>query len=148
PFRQAHAVVGALVRDSAERGVPLAELVQAHPALGAEALSLLEPGVAVTRRTTPGGAGPVPVADQMKRFSHRLDVDGQRLERVAAHKVGAAGGSPIAGPPKTGQAGARSSERTRKERSPRTGSSKAGAASSGASGAGASSSGSASPPKP
>ncbi|HXW32807.1 MAG TPA: argininosuccinate lyase, partial [Acidimicrobiales bacterium] len=34
PFRQAHAVVGSLVRDSAERGVPLAELVQAHPLLG------------------------------------------------------------------------------------------------------------------
>ena len=155
PFRQAHAVVGALVRDSAERGVPLAELVQAHPALGAEALSLLEPGVAVTRRTTPGGAGPVPVADQMKRFSHRLDVDGQRLERVATHKVGAAGGAPIAGPPKTGPVGARSSERSRRERSPRTGSSKAGEASpgaSGASGSGASSSsassGSASRPKP
>ena len=54
PFRQAHAVVGGLVRDSIERHVPLAELVEAHPALGAEAVPLLEPGVAVTRRTTPG----------------------------------------------------------------------------------------------
>ncbi len=158
PFRQAHAVVGALVRDSAERGVPLAELVQSHPALGSEALSLLEPGVAVTRRTTPGGAGPVPVAEQMKRFSHRLDVDGQRLERVAAHKVAAAGGSPIVGPSKAGTgggpggagaagAGARPSGpsgRSRKERAPRsessrTGSSKAGAASPGVSESGASS---------
>ena len=34
PFRQAHAVVGGLVRDSIERHVPLAELVEAHPALG------------------------------------------------------------------------------------------------------------------
>ncbi len=58
PFRQAHAVVGGLVRESLERQVPLAELVEAHPALGAEAVALLEPGVAVTRRTTPGGAGP------------------------------------------------------------------------------------------
>ena len=46
-----------LVRDSVERHVPLAELVQAHPELGAEAVPLLDPGVAVTRRTTPGGAG-------------------------------------------------------------------------------------------
>ncbi|MDE3087707.1 MAG: argininosuccinate lyase, partial [Acidobacteriota bacterium] len=53
PFRQAHGVVGGLVRDSVERGVPLAELVQSHPSLGTEALVLLEPGVAVTRRTTP-----------------------------------------------------------------------------------------------
>ena len=80
PFRQAHAVVGSLVRDSAERGVPLAELVQAHPLLGAEALVLLEPGVAVARRTSPGGAGPKPVAEQMVRFSHRLEVDRERLE--------------------------------------------------------------------
>ncbi len=34
PFRQAHAVVGSLVRDSVQRGVPLAELVQANPHLG------------------------------------------------------------------------------------------------------------------
>ena len=34
PFRQAHALVGGLVRDSLERHVPLAELVEAHPALG------------------------------------------------------------------------------------------------------------------
>jgi len=80
PFRQAHAVVGSLVRDSAERGVPLAELVQAHPGLGSEAVALLEPGVAVTRRTTPGGAGPVPVAEQMARFAHRLEVDNERLD--------------------------------------------------------------------
>ena len=61
PFREAHALVGGLVRDSIERGVPLADLVEAHPQLGREAAGLLEPGVAVTRRTTPGGAGPKPV---------------------------------------------------------------------------------------
>ena len=49
--------------DSLDRHVPLAELVEAHPALGTEAVALLEPGVAVTRRTTPGGAGPAAVAD-------------------------------------------------------------------------------------
>ena len=75
PFREAHAVVGGLVRDSVERHVPLAELVVAHPALGEEALFLLEPGVAVTRRTTPGGAGPGAVAAQMERFRNRLDLD-------------------------------------------------------------------------
>ena len=32
PFREAHAIVGALVRDSLERQVPLADLVAAHPA--------------------------------------------------------------------------------------------------------------------
>jgi argininosuccinate lyase len=72
PFRQAHALVGGLVRDSIERHVPLVELVEAHPALGADAVLLLEPGVSVTRRTTPGGAGPVPVAPQLERFRERV----------------------------------------------------------------------------
>jgi argininosuccinate lyase len=79
PFRQAHAVVGGLVGDSLARQVPLEELVAAHPDLGEEATPLLAPGVAVTRRTTPGGAGPGPVADQMERFSARLDADQTRV---------------------------------------------------------------------
>jgi len=79
PFRQAHGVVGGLVRDSVERHVPLAELVEAHPALGAEVVPLLEPGVAVTHRTTPGGAGPVAVKSQLERFGLRLETDRSRL---------------------------------------------------------------------
>jgi argininosuccinate lyase len=73
PFREAHAVVGSVVRDALERRVPLAELVEAHPALGSEAAELLAPGVAVTRRTTPGGAGPGPVATQLARFAQHLE---------------------------------------------------------------------------
>jgi argininosuccinate lyase len=79
PFRQAHAIVGGLVRESIERQVPLSELVKTHPALGAEAVPLLEPGVAVTRRTTPGGAGPQAVAVQLDRFVGRLDHDRIRV---------------------------------------------------------------------
>jgi argininosuccinate lyase len=79
PFRDAHALVGGLVRDSLERHVPLSELVNAHPDLGAEGAALLEPGLAVTRRTTPGGAGPEPVADQLRRFARRLDRDAERI---------------------------------------------------------------------
>jgi argininosuccinate lyase len=73
PFRDAHALVGGIVRDSIERHVPLAELVAAHPELGDEALELLEVGVAVTRRTTPGGAGPGPVATQLAEFRHTVE---------------------------------------------------------------------------
>jgi argininosuccinate lyase len=79
PFREAHAIVGGLVRDSIQRHVPLSELVEAHPALGTEALFLLEPGTAVSRRTSPGSAGPVPVADQLKRFIERVARDEERL---------------------------------------------------------------------
>src|SRR5581483_10531054 len=90
PFRQAHAVVGGLVRDSIERHVPLAELVEAHPALGSEAVALLEPGVAVTRRATPGGAGPEAVKKQMARFLDRLELDRRRIP-MAEPGVGSKG---------------------------------------------------------
>jgi argininosuccinate lyase len=81
PFREAHAIVGSLVRDAVERHVPLAELVEAHPSLGSEAVELLAPGVAVTRRITPGGAGPGPVAKQLERFETELARTRSRLER-------------------------------------------------------------------
>ncbi|HEY2815319.1 MAG TPA: argininosuccinate lyase [Acidimicrobiales bacterium] len=81
PFREAHALVGAIVRDSIERRVPLVELVAAHPDLGDDALELLEPGVAVSRRTTPGGAGPGPVALQVDRFRSQLEALEARLAR-------------------------------------------------------------------
>ena len=81
PFRQAHSLVASLVRDSLERHVPLAELVDAHPDLGSEATSLLEPGSAVGRRVTPGGAGPDAVAEQLTRFQRRLEVDVERVDR-------------------------------------------------------------------
>jgi argininosuccinate lyase len=79
PFREAHALVGALVRDALERHVPLAELVAAHPALGAEAAALLEPGTAVLRRRTPGGAGPEPVAAELEQFRRRLAAEEEDL---------------------------------------------------------------------
>jgi argininosuccinate lyase len=79
PFRDAHGIVGALVRDSIERRVPLAELVAAHPALGEEALKILEPGVPVTRRRSPGGGGPDAVDVQRERFRARLAADRARV---------------------------------------------------------------------
>ena len=73
PFREAHAVVGTLVRRTLAGEGALRDLVAAHPALGAEAAALVAPGVSVRRRTTPGGAGPAPVAVQRDRFAARLD---------------------------------------------------------------------------
>jgi len=67
PFRQAHALVGALVRDSLERHVPLSELVEATPSSVTPALRFSSQGGG-HRRTTPGGAGPKAVAEQMARF--------------------------------------------------------------------------------
>ncbi len=72
PFRQAHGVVGGLVRQSLEGEGSLVSLVTAHPVLGPDAAELLAPGVPVTRRTTPGGAGPGPVALQLEQFARRI----------------------------------------------------------------------------
>lgn len=79
PFRDAHAVVGEVVRNALEGQGSMADLVAAHPELGDDAAALLAPGVSVTRRTTRGGAGPVAVAAQLDRFEERLSADRDRL---------------------------------------------------------------------
>jgi argininosuccinate lyase len=84
PFREAHAIVGGIVRDSLDRKVPMAELVESHPALGTEAVALLGIGVAVTRRQTAGGTGPAQVADQRKRFAELLQTDSARISSALA----------------------------------------------------------------
>jgi argininosuccinate lyase len=72
PFRDAHAVVGAIVRRSLDEGIPMVELVLAEPQLGERGAELLEPGVSVRQRTTPGGAGPRPVTVQRERLGAQL----------------------------------------------------------------------------
>ncbi|MCY3860598.1 MAG: argininosuccinate lyase [bacterium] len=79
PFRDAHAAVGDMVRRSLDGEASLADLVRADPRLGEAAAELLASGVPVTRRTTPGGAGPDPVAAQIERFRARLDADAARF---------------------------------------------------------------------
>jgi len=73
PFREAHAVVGSLVRRALDEGVSLAELVATHADLGPDAVELLGEGVSVRRRTTPGGAGPEPVARQLEAFRRAVE---------------------------------------------------------------------------
>ena len=80
PFRDAHALVGDLIRQSLDGEASLANLVRADPRLGDAAAELLAPGIPVTRRTTPGGAGPVPVAAQLEQFRARLNADASRFD--------------------------------------------------------------------
>jgi argininosuccinate lyase len=82
PFRDAHEAVGALVREATERGIALEELIMTDPRLGPEALAVLEPGAAVRRRTTPGGAGPEPVRHQLAAARARLDDQRAWLEHA------------------------------------------------------------------
>jgi argininosuccinate lyase len=81
PFRDAYDLVGALVRASVERGVPMAELMESHPAFGAGAISLLEPVAALRRHRTAGSSGPEAVAVQLERFGARLKEDAERVGR-------------------------------------------------------------------
>jgi argininosuccinate lyase len=83
PFRDAHAVVGALVRRSLDEGVPLGQLVAAEPALGEPAVALLAPGVSVRRRTTPGSAGPAAVAEQRRRLGASIARERARWDGFA-----------------------------------------------------------------
>ena len=84
PFRQAHSVVAELVRQSIDSGTELAQIISSRDDLGPEAAALLSPGVPVSRRTSPGGAGPLPVARQAEQFASRMETDVSRLEAVAA----------------------------------------------------------------
>lgn len=68
PFRKAHEVVASLVRKSLESEASLQDLVREESDLGDEAAQLLNPGVAVTRRTTRGAAGPDRVTEQLERL--------------------------------------------------------------------------------
>ena len=78
PFRDAHAIVGAVVRRSLDDRIPLAELVESSPDLGPDAVFLVASGVAVSRRTTAGGGGPDPVRAQLVAFTDRLAADRAR----------------------------------------------------------------------
>jgi len=80
PFREAHAIVGTLVREALDRGTPLIDLVLAHPAFVADDSALLAPGAAVQNRTTAGGAGPAAVAVQLGRFRSQLEADRGRID--------------------------------------------------------------------
>jgi len=71
PFRDAHAIVGAIVRKALAEERSLGDV--AREELGDTAAALLDPGVSVTRRTTPGGAGPHPLVSQLARYRERMD---------------------------------------------------------------------------
>lgn len=78
PFREAHGVVGALVRAALAGEGSLIDLVSASPELGPEAARLLEPGASVRQRTSPGGGAPQAVVVQLEQAQTRLRLDRER----------------------------------------------------------------------
>ncbi|MDW3179402.1 MAG: argininosuccinate lyase [Acidimicrobiia bacterium] len=81
-FRDAHAVVGELVRRALSGEASLRELVVEDDRLGPRAATVLEPGVSFTRRTTHGAGGPAAVASQVERFVARHAADTERANAV------------------------------------------------------------------
>lgn len=84
PFRDAHAVVGGVVRRHLAGEGSMVDLVEAEPLLGPEATGLLAPGASVRQRRTPGGAGPLPVAEQRQQAAQRLDSDAGRVAALVS----------------------------------------------------------------
>jgi argininosuccinate lyase len=70
PFREAHAIVGQLVRRHLAGEGGLGEL--AAEVIDADASELVGPGVGVRQRTSPGGAGPAALGAQLDRYRAML----------------------------------------------------------------------------
>jgi len=76
-FREAHAAVGTLIRESEREGIELDALPKesfaaAHPSFGDDVLDWLEPGRSVARRDVPGGTGPAAVSAQLRSARETL----------------------------------------------------------------------------
>jgi argininosuccinate lyase len=77
PFREAHAIVGRLVRRSLAGEGGLAELAAAE--IGADAAGLVQPGAGVQRRSSPGGAGPAAIGAQIDDYRAMLAAEASAL---------------------------------------------------------------------
>lgn len=69
PFRSAHAKVGGLVQEALSGSATLRDLVARDPELGPDAAALIQSGVGVTRRSSPGAAGPAAAQRQLARYA-------------------------------------------------------------------------------
>ena len=79
-FRNAHAIVGSLVREALAGDKSLAELTHEHNELGPQAAKLFEPGAAAGNRVSLGGAGSNAVDAQLTKLKGKLKSNRQVLE--------------------------------------------------------------------
>ncbi len=77
PFRQAHERIAGVVQTALATDGDFTELAVAE--MGPEAREILQPGVVLARRCSPGGGGAAPVALQRQRFEQLLSADAARL---------------------------------------------------------------------
>ena len=76
-FREAHAAIGSLIRESEQEGceldaLPVASFKKAHSLFGDDVLEWLDPSRSVARRDVPGGTGPTAVSAQIRSAREAL----------------------------------------------------------------------------
>ncbi len=76
-FREAHAAIGSLIRESEQEGceldaLPVSAFRKAHPLFGDDVLEWLDPSRSVARRDVPGGTGPTAVSAQIRAAREAL----------------------------------------------------------------------------
>jgi argininosuccinate lyase len=86
-FREAHGVVGSLIRSSESSGVdlnhmPFTTFAAAHPSFDHDVFDWLSPDASVARRDVPGGTGPTAVDDQISAARSALGSPTRRLQLI------------------------------------------------------------------
>jgi len=76
-FREAHAAIGSLIRESEQEGceldaLPVSSFRKAHSLFGDDVLEWLDPSRSVARRDVPGGTGPTAVSAQLRSAREAL----------------------------------------------------------------------------
>jgi len=76
-FREAHAAIGSLIRESEQEGseldaLPVSSFRKAHSLFGDDVLEWLDPSRSVSRRDVPGGTGPTAVSAQLRSAREAL----------------------------------------------------------------------------
>lgn len=73
PFREAHGIVGQVVREALTSRRSMVDIVRSHPEFGDAAAALFDTEVAVQRRQSPGASGPRVAAEQRRRLLQRIE---------------------------------------------------------------------------
>jgi argininosuccinate lyase len=86
-FREAHGVVGTLIRASETSGIeldkmPFRTFADAHPSFDQDVFDWLSPDASVARRNLPGGTGPDAVDDQITAAHAALGAVVRRLQLI------------------------------------------------------------------
>lgn len=86
-FRDAHAVVGSLIRESETGGIdlgmlPFESFAAAHPAFGRDVSEWLSPDASAARRNVQGGTGPAAVDEQIRSARMAVGTAGRKLTLV------------------------------------------------------------------